>query len=55
MRRDIADLRERMAKLEGSVEVLSNFLIDQGAAQRTGGPDLSAPGGQPHPSIRAGP
>ena len=29
MRRDIADLRERMAKLEGSVEVLSNFLIDR--------------------------
>ena len=29
MRRDIVDLRERMAKLEGSVEVLSKFLIDR--------------------------
>ena len=29
MRRDIADLRERMAKLEGTVEVLSKFLIDR--------------------------
>lgn len=29
MRRDIADLRERMAKLEGSFEVLSKFLIDR--------------------------
>ena len=29
MRRDIVDLRERMAKLEGAVEVLSNFLIDR--------------------------
>ena len=27
--RDIADLRERMAKLEGAVGVLSNFLIDR--------------------------
>ena len=29
MRRDIADLRERMAKLEGTVDVLSKFLIDR--------------------------
>lgn len=29
MRRDITDLRERMAKLEGTVEVLSKFLIDR--------------------------
>ena len=29
MHHDIGDLRERMAKLEGSVEVLSNFLIDR--------------------------
>lgn len=34
MRRDITDLRERMAKLEGSVEVLSKFLIDR---ERRGG------------------
>ena len=29
MRRDITDLRERMARLEGTVEVLSKFLIDR--------------------------
>ena len=29
MRRDISELRERMAKLEGTVEVLSKFLIDR--------------------------
>ena len=29
MRRDIADLRERMARLEGTVDVLSKFLIDR--------------------------
>ena len=29
MRRDITDLRERMAKLEGTVDVLSKFLIDR--------------------------
>ena len=29
MRRDIVDLRERMAKLEGTVDVLSKFLIDR--------------------------
>ena len=29
IRRDIAGLRERMARLEGSVEVLSKFLIDR--------------------------
>ena len=29
MRRDIADLRERMAKLEGGVEVPSKLLIDR--------------------------
>ena len=34
MRRDIADLRERMAKLEGTVEALSKFLIDR---ERRGG------------------
>ena len=35
MRRDIVDLRERMAKLEGSVDVLSNLLIDR--ERRRGG------------------
>ena len=34
MRRDIADLRERMARLEGTVDVLSEFLIDR--EQRSG-------------------
>ncbi len=29
MRRDIGDLRERMARLEGTVGVLSEFLIDR--------------------------
>ena len=35
MRRDIVDLRERMTKLEGSVDVLSNLLIDR--ERRRGG------------------
>ncbi len=34
MRRDIVDLRERMARLEGAVDVLTNFLIDR---ERRGG------------------
>ena len=29
MRRDIADLRERMARLEGTVQVLSQILVDR--------------------------
>ena len=29
MRRDIADLRERMARLEGTVQVLSQVLVDR--------------------------
>ena len=29
MRRDIADLRERMAGLEGTVQVLSQVLVDR--------------------------
>lgn len=29
MHRDVGDLRERMAKLEGTVDVLSKFLIDR--------------------------
>ena len=29
MHRDIGDLRERMARLEGTVDVLSQFLIDR--------------------------
>ena len=29
MRRDIADLRERMARLEGTVQVLSQILADR--------------------------
>ena len=29
MRHDIGDLRERMARLEGTVGVLSEFLIDR--------------------------
>ena len=34
MHRDVGDLRERMAKLEGTVDVLSKFLIDR--EQRSG-------------------
>ena len=29
MRRDIADLRERMARLAGTVQVLSQLLVDR--------------------------
>ena len=29
MRRDIADLRERMARLDGTVQVLSRILVDR--------------------------
>ena len=29
LRRDVADLRECMARLEGAVEVLTRFLIDR--------------------------
>ena len=29
MRRDIADLRERMARMEGAVDLLTKFLIDR--------------------------
>ena len=29
MRRDIADLRERMARLAGTVQVLSQILVDR--------------------------
>ena len=29
MRRDIADLRERMARMEGGVDLLTKFLIDR--------------------------
>ena len=29
MRRDIANLRERMARLEGAVDLLTKFLIDR--------------------------
>lgn len=29
IRRDVADLRERMARLEGTVEVLTRFLVDR--------------------------
>ena len=29
MHRDVGDLRERMAKFEGTVDVLSKFLIDR--------------------------
>ena len=29
MRRDIADLRERMARLEGTAQVLSQILVDR--------------------------
>ena len=29
MRRDIADLRERMARFEGTVQVLSQILVDR--------------------------
>ena len=29
MRRDIADLREHMARMEGAVDLLTKFLIDR--------------------------
>lgn len=29
MRRDLAELRERLARLEGAVEILTKFLIDR--------------------------
>ena len=29
LHRDVADLRERMSRLEGTVDLLANFLIDR--------------------------
>ena len=34
--RDVGDLRERMAKLEGSVDVLTRFLVDRERAAGRG-------------------
>ena len=35
MRRDIADLRERMARMEGAVDLLTKFLIDRERSRTT--------------------
>ena len=35
MRRDIADLRERMARMEGAVDLLTQFLIDRERSRTT--------------------
>ncbi|MCY4551380.1 MAG: hypothetical protein OXC28_23790 [Defluviicoccus sp.] len=37
MRRDIADLRERMARMEGAVDLLTKFLIDRERRATTAG------------------
>ena len=34
LHRDMADLRERMARLEGTVDLLSKFLIDRERGNR---------------------
>ena len=37
MRRDIADLRERMARMEWAVDLLTGFLIDRERQHPTAG------------------
>ncbi len=37
LHRDVANLRERMARLEGAVDLLTKFLIDREAGRAGGG------------------
>jgi len=47
LHRDVADLRERMSRLEGTVDLLAKVLIDR--EQKRTGPQATIPHGKPYP------
>lgn len=47
LHRDIADLRERMSRLQGTVDLLAKILIDR--EQKRTAPQATIPHGKPYP------